>query len=54
MSEYIPQEYPKWVGDVIVNSRAEERALTKTAKADVPPANAAEPAAAELALSNAD
>lgn len=27
--EYAYQEYPKWVGDRIVNSSAEEQALTK-------------------------
>jgi hypothetical protein len=33
------QEYPKWVGDVVVNSRAEEDALHKE-KVPVQPAPA--------------
>lgn len=32
MSDYIPQEFPKWVGDIVVSTRAEERALMKSAK----------------------
>ena len=46
MSDYTPQEYPKWVGDVIVNSRAEERALAKAAKAE--PAQTFEDRAAQI------
>lgn len=43
MSEYVPIEYPKWVGDTIVANRAEEDALSPKPRAKLslptPPAD---------------
>jgi hypothetical protein len=42
---YVPVEYPKWVGDVMVNSEAEERSLRDASppvpEPDLPPASVA-------------
>lgn len=51
MSDYVPVEYPKWVGGVIVNSHEEELAhLEEATKPEpVPLAAAREPNADERA-----